>query len=95
MQPLKYYIPSIAPGSLVVYNHDQLPDFKGKFISSALALRHLNLVSVNSPNLCEDRPLLTFNYRIRALTIGLDNNLYFSVDNVGIFRVEKVLQDEV
>ena len=71
-QPMTYFIPSIAPSSLLVYRSDKLPDFKDHFISGALALRHLNLIQFkdnNRPSIqfCEKRLALALGERVREI----------------------------
>ena len=39
-QPVKYFVPSIAPGSLIVYSGKAFPAWKGNLFSGALAKRH-------------------------------------------------------
>jgi glucose/arabinose dehydrogenase len=41
-QPRKVYIPSIAPGSLIMYRGDAFPQWQGDLFAGALKLEHLN-----------------------------------------------------
>ena len=43
-QPVKVYIPSIAPGSLLIYNGKALPGWTGNLLSGALKLQHINRI---------------------------------------------------
>ena len=49
-QPVKVYIPSIAPGSLLLYSATAFPQWQGNLFSGALKLRHLNRVSISIYN---------------------------------------------
>lgn len=91
--PVKVYTPSIAPGSLIIYNSDSLPAWKGNLLSGALKLRHLNRVVVNNAGkaIREERLFETLNERIRALTQSRQGWVYFSTDSGKIYRIRPVL----
>ena len=88
-QPVKVYIPSIAPGSLIVYTGDAFPKWKGNLFSGALKLRHINRIVLNEKGktVKEERLLGNFDERIRALTQSPQGWLYFSTDSGKIFRI--------
>ncbi len=44
--PVKVYIPSIAPGSLLLYSGKSFAKWQGNLFSGALVMRHLNRVVV-------------------------------------------------
>ncbi|KLV04858.1 dehydrogenase [Photobacterium aquae] len=87
--PQLVYTPSIAPGSLLVYNGPAFPAWQGQLFNSALKLRHLNRVSVSSQLILreEERLLSTLDERIRALISDPAGWIYFSTDSGGIFRI--------
>ncbi len=89
-QPVKYYVPSIAPGSLIVYQGDAFPQWKGALMAGALKLRHLNIVKVDEQGreVSEDRILEDLGERIRALTEDAQGHIYFSTDSGKIFRIQ-------
>lgn len=88
---VKVYIPSIAPGSLMVYSSDALPKWKGNLFSGALKLQHINRVVVNKAAraIKEERLLESMGERIRALTQSPDGLIYFSTDSGNIFRISQ------
>ncbi len=87
-QPLKYFVPSIAPSSLLIYRGGKLGFFKDRFVSGSLALQHLNLLDVKgAAKACEDRLLLNFEERIRDVKQGPDDLIYFSTDSGKIFVI--------
>ncbi len=87
--PRKVYIPSIAPGSLIVYRGDAFPDWRGDLFSGALALRHLNRVRVDADGaaIAEERLLEDLGERIRALAVGAEGWIYLSTDSGRILRL--------
>ena len=89
-QPVKVYIPSIAPGSLLMYSGDAFPQWQGNLFSGALKLRHLNRVSISPDNkaIAEERLLEDLNERIRALAQSPEGWIYFSTDSGKIMRIK-------
>jgi len=88
-QPIKVYIPSIAPGSLILYSATAFPQWQGSLFSGALKLRHLNRVSISADNkaIAEERLLGDLNERIRALAQSPEGWIYFSTDSGKIMRM--------
>lgn len=89
-QPVKYYVPSIAPGSLLYYNGDAFPEWKGNLFTGALTLRHLNQIILDKWGRAkaEDRLLEDLGERIRALVQGPQGFIYFSTDSGKIYRIQ-------
>lgn len=88
-QPKKVYTPSIAPGSLMIYNGDTYPNWKGNLFSGSLKLRHLNrlVLSDEGEIVKEERILESLGKRIRAITESPTGVIYFSVDSGSIYRL--------
>jgi glucose/arabinose dehydrogenase len=91
-QPVKVYVPSIAPGSLLFYSGNALPDWKGNLLSGALKLQHINRIVLSQQGevLKEERLLEDLGERIRALAQSPQGWLYFSTDSGKIFRLRPV-----
>ncbi len=83
------YIPSIAPGSLMLYRGDAFPAWRGNLFAGALKLRHLNRISLTADGEVngEQRLLEDLNERIRALLEGPEGWIYFSTDSGRIMRL--------
>ena len=88
-QPRKVYIPSIAPGSLILYRGAAFPEWHGNLFTGALKLRHLNrvILSESGQAIDEERLLEDLNERIRALAISTEGWIYFSTDSGRIMRM--------
>jgi glucose/arabinose dehydrogenase len=87
-QPVKYYLPSIAPCGLEVYSGKLFPKWKGNLFSGALKLEHLNRVVLNGVKATkEERLLEKLEWRIRSVVEGPKGNLYLSTDNGRILRL--------
>lgn len=87
--PKKVYIPSIAPGSLMLYTGSSFPAWRGNLFSGALKLRHLNRVEPQADGSIrhEERLLESLDERIRALAQSPEGWIYFSTDSGGIYRI--------
>lgn len=88
-QPVKYYVPSIAPGSLIVYSGTAFKEWKGDLFSGALKMTHLNRVSLNKQNqaIAEERLLESLGERIRAVVESPEGWIYLSTDSGRILRL--------
>jgi len=82
-QPKKFYIPSIAPGSLIQYSGDSFPEWKGNLFAGALKLRHINRIELDQEGnvIAEERLMEDLNERIRALLQSPEGWIYFSTDS--------------
>lgn len=79
-QPVYYYVPSIAPCGLELY--------QGGLFSGALALTHLNRLDFKKNQWHETRILTEIAERIRDVKLGPDGLVYFSTDSGKIIRVD-------
>ena len=86
---VKVYIPSIAPGSLLLYSGKAFPRWQGNLFAGALALRHLNrvVISEDGEAVEEERLLADLVERIRCVVESPDGLLYFSTDSGRILRL--------
>jgi glucose/arabinose dehydrogenase len=87
--PRKVYIPSIAPGSLLLYRGEAFPEWRGNLFAGALKLQHLNRVSLSADGqaIAEERLLEDLGERIRALAESPEGWIYFSTDSGRILRL--------
>jgi glucose/arabinose dehydrogenase len=88
-QPYKVYIPSIAPGSLLLYQGEAFPEWRGNLFAGALKLRHVNRIQLapDGEVLAEERLLEDLDERIRALCESPEGWIYLSTDSGRILRM--------
>lgn len=88
-QPVKEFSPSIAPGSLLVYQGSAFRGWKGSLLSGALKLTHLNRVSVDSAGRfqSEERLLDDWGQRIRPIAELPDGHLLIGTDAGEIYEL--------
>lgn len=90
VDPVKVYIPSIAPSSLLLYQGQAFAQWQGNLFAGALVLQHLNRVVLNQQGepIDEQRLLSELNERIRALAEDHQGWIYFSTDSGKIMRLK-------
>jgi glucose/arabinose dehydrogenase len=80
-QPVYYWDPVISPSSLMFYDGDLFPEWKGNAFVTSLSQRQLiRLVLDGDKVVGEERLLTDFNERLREMKQGPDGALYIITD---------------
>ncbi len=86
--PIKVYIPSIAPSSLIKYDGLLFSNWNGDFLSTALALRHLNKIHIEKDGSTQEtRYLEDLNERLRCIAQDTQGILYLGTDSGKLLKV--------
>ncbi|MDN3609752.1 PQQ-dependent sugar dehydrogenase [Vibrio ostreicida] len=87
--PVKVYVPSIAPSSLLLYRGGNYPELNGKLLAPALKLTHINVITLDKNNQAVDerRILDGLGERIRHIIVSPNDKLIFSTDRGNIYRL--------
>ncbi|MCB2216670.1 MAG: PQQ-dependent sugar dehydrogenase [Desulfobulbaceae bacterium] len=87
--PVKVYIPSIAPGSLLLYTGEAIPAWRGNLLAGSLVLRHLNRIVLDESGeaIGEERLLTDLDERIRALAQSPEGFVYLATDSGSVLRL--------
>jgi glucose/arabinose dehydrogenase len=81
-QPLKYWVPSIAPSGMAFYTGSLFPAWKGNLFIGALKAQLLVRLTVDGEKVTgEERLLRNLGERIRDVRNGPDGALYLLTDN--------------
>jgi glucose/arabinose dehydrogenase len=81
-QPVKYWVPSIAPSGMAFYSGDLFPRWKGSLFVGALAGQMLVRVTLDGDKATgEERLLKEIGERIRDVRQGPDGALYLVTDS--------------
>src|SRR5689334_12483085 len=81
-QPVKYWVPSIAPSGMTFYTGDLFPAWKDSLFVGALAGQILVRLELKGDAVgSEERLLRTLNERIRDVRMGADGALWLATDN--------------
>ena len=92
-QPLKYWVPSIAPSGMAFYSGDLFASWRGNLFVGALAGEMLVRLEINGEKVgSEERLLQDLGERIRDVRQGPDGALWLVTDNSAgrILRVAPV-----
>jgi glucose/arabinose dehydrogenase len=89
-QPIKYWVPSIAPSGMAFYQGDLFPAWRGNLFVGALAGRLVSRLTLDGDKVTgEERILRDLRERIRDVRSGPEGALYLVTDNAA-GRVLKV-----
>jgi len=81
-QPVKYWVPSIAPSGMAFYDGALFPGWRGSLFTGALAGQSLVRLSLKGDAVIgEERILRNLNERIRDVRQGPDGALYLLTDS--------------
>jgi aldose sugar dehydrogenase len=81
-QPIKYWVPSIAPSGMAFYQANLFPKWKGSLFTGALVGEMLVRLTLNGEKVTgEERLLHELHERIRDVRVGPDGALYLVTDN--------------
>jgi glucose/arabinose dehydrogenase len=89
-QPIQTYIPSIAPSSLIQYQGDHINHLKDCLIVGALALQHLNVITLDTSDhvIGEKRLFSSLNARIRNVIELHTGQLIIATDAGDIMLID-------
>ena len=89
VDPVRVYIPSIAPSSLMVYSGEAFPEWQGDLFAGALAKQHLNHIHLNTKGaiIGETRMFQSLNERIRDVTQSPEGWVYFVTDSGKLYQI--------
>lgn len=88
VQPMNWWVPSIAPSGLQVYDSDLMPAWKGLAISGALVQQHINLVEIkDGKKVSEERLFREDNLRVREVEQSPSGQLWYAADTGQLFRI--------
>jgi glucose/arabinose dehydrogenase len=91
MQPLHYWVPSIAPSGMAFYTGDKFPRWRGDLFVGALKDEMLVRLKLDGEKVVREERLLKGRVgRIRDVRAGPDGNLYLLTDESAgaLFRLE-------
>ena len=83
-QPVRYWVPSIAPCGLTMVTSDRYPGWKGNFLVGALAFQLVARVEVANQKFVKEERLLEKIGRVRAVVQSPDGYIYVTTENPGM-----------
>ncbi len=92
-QPLKYWVPSIAPSGMAFVTGDRYPAWAGDVLVGSLKFKYLDRCIVRNGQITGDELLLQNLGRMRCVAMDRDGYLYVGVEEPGfVFKLVPVKQ---
>jgi len=82
-QPVRYWVPSIAPCGLTMVTSDKYPGWKGNLLVGALSHQLVARVEVRDKKFVKEERLLEKIGRVRAVVESPDGYIYVAMENPG------------
>jgi glucose/arabinose dehydrogenase len=79
-QPLKYWVPSIAPSDMIYYSGDLYPELKNSFLITALVSRDVRKIKISNNVLSEEIIFTKLKTRLRSIGTSPKGELYLLTD---------------
>lgn len=83
-QPLRYWVPSIAPCGAIMVTGDKYPNWKNNLLIGALAHTHVARVEMENQKYVKEEKLLDKLGRVRAIAQSPDGFIYVATENPGL-----------
>lgn len=89
-QPVYYWDPVIAPGGMIFYDSDIIPEWENNLFIGGLKGQHIiRLLIEDNKVIGEERLLESEGQRFRDIAVGLDGALYTITDSGRLYRIGK------
>ncbi len=82
-QPIRYWVPSIAPCGMTMVTSDKYPNWKGNFLVGALSFQLVARVEVANGKFVAEERILEKIGRVRAVVESPDGYIYIATENPG------------
>ena len=79
-QPLKYWVPSIAPSDMIYYDGDLYPELKNSFLVTALKSRDVKQIKKINSLFSEESIFSNLKSRLRSIGISPSGEMYLLTD---------------
>ena len=79
-QPIKYWVPSIAPSGMLLYQGDMFPEWQGNLFISALVPGDVRRLQIVDNKVVSEEVLWNNFGRIRHITAAPDGSLILATD---------------
>jgi len=81
-QPLKYWVPSIAPSGFALYDGDAFPQWRGDLFVGALVNKEVRRIELKNGKVVAEEALFSeLDARIRDVRVGPDGFIYLLTDS--------------
>ncbi|SFR31378.1 Glucose/arabinose dehydrogenase, beta-propeller fold [Robiginitalea myxolifaciens] len=88
VQPIHYWVPSIAPSGMAFVTSDSYPAWQGSLLVGSLSFQYLERLELSGNQVTKREKLLENIGRVRNVIQGPDGFIYVAVEGKGIYRLE-------
>lgn len=82
--PVRYWVPSIAPCGMMIVTSNKYPDWKGDLLVGALSFRHIARVELSGTKYVKEEKLIQDTGRVRHVAQSPDGVIYAVTEGPGL-----------
>ncbi|MBT8305828.1 MAG: PQQ-dependent sugar dehydrogenase [Maribacter sp.] len=87
MQPIHYWVPSIAPSGMAFVTSDKYKGWKGSLLAGSLSFQYLERLTLDGNKVTNREKLLSDMGRVRDVRQGPDGLIYVAIEGKGIYKL--------
>jgi len=87
VEPIHYWLPSIAPSGMTFVTSDKYPEWKGNLLVGSLKFQYLERLTMEGEKVTDRENLIVGVGRLRSVRQAPDGYLYVGVEGKGIFKI--------
>jgi glucose/arabinose dehydrogenase len=87
LQPIHYWVPSIAPSGMAFVTSNAYPEWKGSLLVGSLSFQYLERLELDGLMVTKREKLMEGIGRVRNVRQGPDGLIYVAVEGKGIYRL--------
>tara|TARA_B100000475_G_scaffold33851_1_gene22226 strand:+ start:20 stop:1096 length:1077 start_codon:yes stop_codon:yes gene_type:complete len=87
VNPLHYWVPSIAPSGMLLVKNPKYPTLDGSILIGSLKFQYLHQCIIENGKIVKENKLFEEIGRVRSIELDNYKNIYIGVENLGILKL--------
>ena len=87
VNPLHYWVPSIAPSGMLLVKNPKYPTLDGSILIGSLKFQYLHQCIIENGKIVKENKLFEEIGRVRSIELDNYKNIYIGVENIGILKL--------
>ena len=87
VNPLHYWVPSIAPSGMLLVKNPKYPTLDGSILIGSLKFQYLHQCIIENGKIVKENKLFEEIGRVRSIELDNYKNIYIGVENLGIIKL--------
>ena len=87
VNPLHYWVPSIAPSGMLLVKNPKYPTLDGSILIGSLKFQYLHQCIIENGKIVKENKLFEEIGRVRSVELDNYKNIYIGVENLGILKL--------